>query len=54
MAILFFNIGKGAFASVYECRKHSVKKKYAAKVVSIQDDLTLKWQTENEVEVRLT
>ena len=45
-------IGKGAFGSVYACRKHFGKKKYAAKVVEHGDDNKIKWQTENEIEVR--
>ena len=44
-------LGTGAFASVYSCRKHFARKKYAAKVVDILDDNKLKWGTENEIEV---
>ena len=46
-------IGKGAFGSVYACRKSfGSLKKYAAKVVECGDDKKLKWQSENENEVR--
>jgi len=43
-------IGKGAFATVYKCRKNFSQKKYAAKVVKVEDIKT-KWETENEIEI---
>lgn len=44
-------IGKGAFGNVYTCSRNFGKKKYAAKVVEFGDDIKVKWQTENEIEI---
>lgn len=48
------DLGKGAFGSVYTCRKNFGRKKYAAKVVEFGDDNKIKWQTENEIDVSVT
>eukprot|EP00111_Clytia_hemisphaerica_P023351 TCONS_00068747-protein len=45
-------LGKGAWGNVYACRKSfGGSKKYAAKVVEFGNDLGVKWQTENEIEI---
>ena len=48
----FFSfLGKGAFATVYSCRKPFSRKKFAAKVVEHGNDNRNKIQMENEIQV---
>ena len=46
-------LGEGAFATVFLCRRINDGQAYAAKLMNFKENRRLRWEAENEIEVKI-